>query len=321
MKVLANDGISKAGENALKEAGIEILDNRVAQDHVINFINDNNVDVLLVRSVTKVRKELIDACPGLKIIGRGGIGMDNIDVEYAKSKGIKVINTPTASSKSVAELVFGHFISLARFLHESNRLMPLEGDTHFSAMKKSFSNAYELSGKTLGVIGFGSIGQEVIKIGISLGMKVTVLTRSPKTEVLTLNFFDGQSVNFEITSTNDMDAFLKNADFISINTPKTNEYIIDTPQFEKMKDGVYIVNTARGGVINEVTLIDFIESGKIAGAALDVFENEPSPELPLLMNPALSLSPHVGGNTVDAQEKIGIELAEQIIKLQKETIR
>lgn len=321
MKVLANDGISKAGENALKEAGIEILDNRVAQDHVINFINDNNVDVLLVRSVTKVRQELIDACPGLKIIGRGGIGMDNIDVEYAKSKGIKIINTPTASSKSVAELVFGHFISLARFLHESNRLMPLEGDTHFSAMKKSFSNAYELSGKTLGVIGFGSIGQEVIKIGIALGMKVTVLTRSPKTEVLTLNFFNGQSVDFEITSTNDMDAFLQDADFISINTPKTNEYIIDTPQFEKMKDGVYIVNTARGGVINEVTLIDFIESGKVAGAALDVFENEPSPELPLLMNPALSLSPHVGGNTVDAQEKIGIELAEQIIKLQKETIR
>ena len=321
MKVLANDGISKAGENALKEAGIEILDNRVAQDHVINFINDNNVDVLLVRSVTKVRQELIDACPGLKIIGRGGIGMDNIDVEYARSKGIKVINTPTASSKSVAELVFGHFISLARFLHESNRLMPLEGDTHFSAMKKSFSNAYELSGKTLGVIGFGSIGQEVVKIGIALGMKIQVLTRSPKTEVLTLDFFDGQTVNFEITSTNDMDAFLKDADFISINTPKTNEYIIDTPQFEKMKDGVYIINTARGGVINEVTLIDFIESGKVAGAALDVFENEPSPELPLLMNPALSLSPHVGGNTVDAQEKIGIELAEQIIKLQKETIR
>ncbi|MDR6371085.1 D-3-phosphoglycerate dehydrogenase [Chryseobacterium bernardetii] len=321
MKVLANDGISKAGENTLREAGINILDNRVAQDHVINFINDNNVDVLLVRSATKVRQDLIDACPGLKIIGRGGIGMDNIDVEYAKSKGIKIINTPTASSKSVAELVFGHFISLARFLHESNRLMPLEGETHFNAMKKSFSNAYELSGKTLGVIGFGSIGQEVIKIGIALGMKVTVLTRSPKTEVLTLNFFDGQSVNFEITSTNDMDAFLKEADFISINTPKTNEYIIDTPQFEKMKDGVYIVNTARGGVINEVTLIDFIESGKVAGAALDVFENEPNPELPLLMNPALSLSPHVGGNTVDAQEKIGIELAEQIIKLQKETIR
>lgn len=320
MKVLANDGISKAGEQALKNAGIEILDNRVAQDHVINFINENNVDVLLVRSATKVRQDLIDACPGLKIIGRGGIGMDNIDVEYAIEKGLYVINTPTASSKSVAELVFGHFFSLARFLHESNRLMPLEGETHFDAMKKSFSKAYELSGKTLGVIGFGSIGQEVVKMGISLGMKVTVLTRKPKTKVLSLEFFDGQTVNFEITSTNDMDAFLKEADFISINTPKTNEYIIDTAQFEKMKDGVYIVNTARGGVINEVALIDFIESGKVAGAALDVFEKEPNPEVLLLMNPALSLSPHVGGNTVDAQEKIGVELAEQIIKI-KETIQ
>ncbi len=318
MKVLANDGISKAGEQALKNAGIEVLDNRVAQDHVINFINENNVDVLLVRSATKVRQNLIDACPNLKIIGRGGIGMDNIDVEYAIEKGKYIINTPTASSKSVAELVFGHFFSLARFLHESNRLMPLEGETHFNAMKKSFSNAYELSGKTLGVIGFGSIGQEVVKIGISLGMKVKVLTRKPKTETLSLNFFDGQSVKFEITSTNDMDVFLKEADFISINTPQTNEYIIDTPQFEKMKDGVYIVNTARGGVLNEVALIDFIESNKIAGAALDVFENEPNPELPLLMNPALSLSPHIGGNTVDAQEKIGLELAEQIIKLKNE---
>ncbi|CAA7197212.1 D-2-hydroxyacid dehydrogenase [Chryseobacterium potabilaquae] len=321
MKVLANDGISKAGEQALKNAGIEVLENRVAQNHVIDFINENNVDVLLVRSATKVKQDIIDACPSLKIIGRGGIGMDNIDVEYAKNKGIKVINTPTASSKSVAELVFGHFLSLARFLHESNRLMPLEGETHFNAMKKSFNNAYELSGKTLGVIGFGSIGQEVVKIGISLGMKVKVLTRKPKTETITINFFDGQSVNFNITSTNDMDAFLKDSDFISINTPKTNEYIIDTPQFEKMKNGVYIVNTARGGVMNEVALIDFIESEKVAGAALDVFENEPSPELPLLMNPALSLSPHVGGNTIDAQEKIGVELAEQIIKLQKETIQ
>lgn len=153
------------------------------------------------------------------------------------------------------------------------------------------------------MIGFGSIGQEVAKIGISLGMKVKVLTRKPQTEILSLNFFDGQSVKFEITSSNDMDAFLKEADFISINTPQTNKYIIDTPQFEKMKDGVYIVNTARGGVLNEVALIDFIESEKVAGAALDVFENEPNPELPLLMNPALSLSPHVGGNTVDAQEK------------------
>jgi len=317
MKVLANDGISKSGELALKEAGIEILDNRVAQDHVINFINENKVDVLLVRSATKVRQDLIDACPNLKIIGRGGVGMDNIDVEYAIEKGLYIINTPNASSRSVAELVFAHFFSLARFLHEANRLMPLEGDTHFNAMKKSFNNAYELSGKTLGVIGFGGIGQEVVKMGISFGMKVKVLTRKPITKTISLNFFDGQTVNFEITSTNDTEAFLKDADFISINTPKTQEYIIDTPQFEMMKDGVYIVNTARGGVINEVTLLDFIESGKVAGAALDVFENEPNPELILLMNPNLSLTPHLGGNTIDAQEKIGVELAEQIIEIKK----
>lgn len=315
MKVLANDGISESGKKALLDAGIEVVEHRVSQEHLARIINENEIDVLLVRSATKLRQELIDACPTLKIIGRGGVGMDNIDVEYARSKGIKVINTPKASSRSVAEMVFAHFLSLARFLHESNRMMPLEGETQFNALKKSYSNAYELEGKTLGVIGFGGIGKEVVKIGISLGMKVKVCTRSPKTETISLEFFDGQKVNFEITSTNDMDEFLKDLDFLSINTPKTKEYIIDTPQFEKMKDGIFIVNTARGGVINEVSLLDFIEDEKVAGAALDVFENEPNPELPLLMNPKLSLSPHLGGNTVDAQEKIGTELATQIIAL------
>ena len=317
MKVLANDGISKSGEKALKDAGIEFLDHTVAQEQLEKFINDNEVDVLLVRSATKVREDLINACPSLKIIGRGGVGMDNIDVEFARSKGLHVINTPLASSRSVAEMVFAHFFTLARNLHECNRLMPLEGDTEFKKLKKAFSNAIELEGKTLGVIGFGGIGQEVVKIGISLGMKVKVLTRTPKTETLTLSFFDGQKVDFEITSTNDWDEFLNDTDFISLNTPKTNEYILDVPQFEKMKDGVFIVNTARGGVINEVSLVNFIATGKVGGAALDVFESEPKPELVLLMNPSLSLSPHLGGNTVDAQEKIGVELAEQIIEIKK----
>lgn len=317
MKVLANDGISESGKNALIEAGIEFIDAKVSQEQLINFINENQIDVLLVRSATKVREDLINACPSLKIIGRGGVGMDNIDVEYAIEKGLYVINTPNASSRSVAEMVFAHFLSLARFLHESNRLMPLEGDTHFSAMKKSFSKAVELEGKTLGVIGFGGIGKEVVKIGISLGMKVKVLTRKPRTEKIALQFFDGQEVQFEISSTNDWDEFLKDVEFLSINTPKTTEYILDTPQFEKMKDGIFIVNTARGGVLNEVSLLQHIDSGKIAGAALDVFENEPAPELPLLMNPNLSLSPHLGGNTLDAQEKIGTELALQIIDIKK----
>jgi len=317
MKVLANDGISKAGEIALKEAGIELLEHKVAQEHLENFINENQVDVLLVRSATKVRQPLIDACPSLKIIGRGGVGMDNIDLEYARNKGIYVINTPSASSRSVAEMVFAHFFSLARFLHESNRMMPLEGDTKFDSLKKSYSKAVELEGKTLGVIGFGGIGKEVVKIGISLGMKIKVLTRKPKTETISINFFDGQNINFEVTSTNDTEAFLKDLDFLSINTPKTDEYIIDSPQFEMMKEGIFIVNTARGGVINEVALISAIEQGIVKGAALDVFENEPNPELTLLMNPQLSLSPHLGGNTLDAQEKIGTELAAQIIELKK----
>ena len=198
MKVLANDGISEAGKKVLEENGIELLDAKVSQEQLLNFINENQLEVLLVRSATKVRQDIIDGCPSLKIIGRGGVGMDNIDVEYAIEKGLYVINTPNASSRSVAEMVFAHFFSLARFLHESNRLMPLEGDTHFSAMKKSFGKAVELEGKNLGVIGFGGIGKEVIKMGISLGMNVKVLTRKPKTETISLSFFDGQKVDFQI---------------------------------------------------------------------------------------------------------------------------
>ncbi len=315
MKVLANDGISPAGRKAIEAAGIEFIDQKIAQEHLEEFLNTNEVDVLLVRSATKVRKELIDACPTLKIIGRGGVGMDNIDVEYARDKGIHVINTPSASSRSVAEMVFAHFFSLARFLHDANRTMPLEGESKFNELKKSYSKGIELEGKNLGVIGFGGIGKEAVKIGISLGMNVKVCTRKPRTETVSLNFFDGKSIDFDITSTNDMQEFLKDLDFLTINTPKTDEYIIGRPQFEMMKDGIYIVNTARGGVLDEVALLEFIENGKVAGAALDVFENEPTPELPLLMNPALSLSPHLGGSTVDAQSKIGTELAEQIISI------
>lgn len=314
MIVLANDGLSESGIQLLKKADITVLEARVSPEHLSKFINDNKVDVLLVRSATQVRQKLIDECPNLKIIGRGGIGMDNIDVEYAIDKGVYIINTPKASCKSVAELVFAHFFSLARFLHESNRLMPLEGETNFNALKKSFNNATELSGKTLGVVGMGNIGLEVIKIGISLGMKILAYNRTPKTEKIQLNFFDGQSVDFEIKSVN-LDEVLENADFISLNTGLTDEYLIDSKEIEKMKEGVFIANTARGGVINEVALLDAIESGKVYGAALDVFEKEPTPEVLILMNPALSLSPHVGGNTMDAQNRIGEELAQQIIKI------
>ncbi|MBS1572492.1 MAG: 3-phosphoglycerate dehydrogenase [Bacteroidetes bacterium] len=317
MKILANDGISKAGEKALLDAGMTLVEHKVSQEQLINFINENQIEVLLVRSATQARKELIDSCPSLKIIGRGGVGMDNIDVDYAKSKGIIVINTPSASSRSVAEMVFAHFFSLARYLHDSNRMMPLEGETQFNTLKKSYNNAIELQSKTLGIIGFGGIGKEVAKIGISLGMKIKVLTRNPKSELIELDFFDGQRIKFKIDSIQDWNIFLKDTDFISINTPKTDGYLIDHNEFEKMKDGVYIVNTARGGTINENTLLEYLDNGKVAGAALDVFENEPQPKISVLMNPQISLSPHLGGNTKDAQEKIGTELAEQIIEIQK----
>ena len=314
MKVLANDGVSQSGIDALESAGYEVITTTVAQEQLQNYINENNIDVLLVRSATKVRKDIIDNCPSLKIIGRGGVGMDNIDVEYARSKGLHVINTPAASSHSVAELVFGHFYGLARFLHNSNRDMPLEGDTKFKALKKNYAKGTELKGKTLGVIGFGRIGQATAKVAIGSGMKVVAFDPFIEKADLELEFFDGQKVNFEIETISKEDV-LKQADFLTLHVPAQKDYIIDEKEFNQMKDGVIIANAARGGVVNEVALVKALESGKVARAALDVFEKEPTPEIQLLMNPALSLTPHTGAATNEAQDRIGIELADQIISI------
>lgn len=314
MKVLANDGVSQSGINALEAAGYEVLTTTVAQEQLQNYINDNDITVLLVRSATKVRKDIIDNCPNLKIIGRGGVGMDNIDVDYAREKGLHVINTPAASSHSVAELVFGHFYGLARFLHNSNRDMPLEGDTNFKALKKAYAKGIELKGKTLGVIGFGRIGQATAKIGIGAGMKVVAYDPFMEKANLELDFFDGQKLNFEIETISKEDV-LKQADFISLHVPAQKEYVIDEAELNMMKDGVFIANAARGGVVNEFALVKAIESRKVAGAALDVFEKEPQPEIQLLMNASLSLTPHTGAATNEAQDRIGVELADQIISI------
>ncbi|MDY2588267.1 D-2-hydroxyacid dehydrogenase [Winogradskyella aquimaris] len=314
MKVLANDGVSQSGIDALEAAGYEVLTTTVAQEQLQNYINDNNISVLLVRSATKVRKDLIDNCPGLKIIGRGGVGMDNIDVEYAREKGLHVINTPAASSHSVAELVFGHFYGLARFLHNSNRDMPLEGDTNFKSLKKAYAKGVELKGKTLGVIGFGRIGQATAKIGIGAGMTVVAYDPYIEEATLDLDFFDGQKVSFNIKTVS-KEEVLKQADFLTLHVPAQKNYVIDEGDFKLMKDGVIIANAARGGVVNEIALVKAIESGKVARAALDVFEKEPQPEVQLLMNPSLSLTPHTGAATNEAQDRIGVELADQIIKI------
>ena len=316
MKILANDGISQSGIDALENAGFEISTTTVAQEQLQNYINDNDIAVLLVRSATKVRKDIIDNCPGLKIIGRGGVGMDNIDVEYAREKGLHVINTPAASSHSVAELVFGHFYGLARFLHNSNRDMPLEGDTNFKKLKKAYAKGTELKGKTLGVLGFGRIGQATAKVAIGAGMNVVAFDPYTEEANLELEFFDGQKVNFNI-KTQSKEEVLKQSDFLTLHVPAQKKYVLDEKDFDQMKDGVIIANAARGGVVNEVALVKAIEKGKVARAALDVFEKEPQPEIQLLMNPALSLTPHTGAATNEAQDRIGLELASQIVDILK----
>ena len=314
MKVLANDGISKSGILALEKGGFEVITTKVAQEQVANYINENNVSVILVRSATKVRKDIIDACPGIKIIGRGGVGMDNIDVDYAKSKGIHVINTPASSSESVAELVFAHLLSGVRFLHDSNRNMPLEGDTKFNDLKKAYANGIELRGKTLGIVGIGRIGQATAKMALGLGMKVIAADSFIPSVDVKVEFFDGQSITTTIVPQS-LESLFQEADFISFHVPAQNGYILTEKEFATMKDGVGIVNCARGGVINEVDLVNALDSGKVAFAGLDVFENEPTPATQLLMHPKISLTPHIGAATGEAQDRIGTELASQIITL------
>ncbi len=316
MKVLANDGISKSGIKALEKGGFEVITTKVAQEQVANFINTHDVKVLLVRSATKVRKDIIDACPGLKIIGRGGVGMDNIDVAYAREKGLHVINTPASSSESVAELVFAHLFTGVRFLHDSNRNMPLEGDTNFDGLKKAYANGIELRGKTIGIIGFGRIGQAVAKMALGLGMKVIAADKYVNEAVIRVDFYNGQFINVEIV-TESLEDVIKHSDFITLHVPAQDGYVIGREELKLMKENVGIINCARGGVIDEVALVEALDEDKVLFAGLDVFENEPTPEIRILMHPKISLTPHIGAATLEAQDRIGTELAEQIISLLK----
>ncbi len=314
MKILANDGVSQAGIDILTAAGFEVTTTNVAQEQIANYINENSITVLLVRSATTARKELIDACPGLKVIGRGGVGMDNIDVEYAREKGLSVINTPAASSASVAELVFAHLYGGVRFLHDSNRNMPLEGESNFKGLKKAYAKGVELRGKTIGIIGFGRIGQEVAKIALGVGMQVLAADKFIDKVSVPVTLFNGASVSVEIR-TLPMNEVLKKSDFLSLHVPAQKKYVLGKKEFAMMKDGAVVVNAARGGVLDEVALVAALDSNKLAFAALDTFENEPKPEVKLLMHPKISLTPHIGAATLEAQDRIGEELANQIISL------
>ena len=316
IKILANDGISDSGREALEKEGFEVITTKVAQNQLIDYINKHAIEILLVRSATQVRKDIIDSCPSLKLIGRGGVGMDNIDVAYAQSKNLQVINTPASSANSVAELVFAHLFTGVRFLYDANRNMPLEGDTQFNELKKNYTNGAELRGKTIGIIGFGRSGQAVARIAIGLGMNVLAYDPKVKEAVITLEFFDGQTLPFTI-KTVEKERLLIESDFITLNNSPQGGYVLDTPEFNLMKDGVGVINLARGGALNEVALIEALEHGKVAFAGLDVFENEPNPAIQVLMHPQISLTPHIGAATNEAQDRIGLELASQIVTLLK----
>lgn len=314
MKILANDGLAQNAIDKLQKAGHHVFNSHVEQQKLANYIREEKIDVLLVRSATQVRKELLDQCADLKMIGRGGVGMDNIDVEYARSLGKTVFNTPASSSQAVAELVMAHLFSMARTLYDANRRMPSEGQDKFKDLKKQYGGGIELRDKTLGIIGFGRIGQYLAKYALGNGMKVLAYDMRPIEADIPIEI-NGVQVHVEKIKTCDLQEVLKASDMISLHVPKQADgsAVIGASEMDLMKTGVMLVNTARGGSIDESALKQALNSGKIACAALDVFENEPNPDVELLVHQKLSLSPHIGAATVEAQARIGLEIADIII--------
>ena len=311
MKILANDGMAQAGIDVLERAGHTVLTTKVAQEQIAHFIQEQGIEVLLVRSATTARQELIDACPGLRMIGRGGVGMDNIDVDHARAQGRFVFNTPAASSESVAELVFAHLGGMLRFLPDANRMMPLEGETRFNDLKKAYAKGQELRGKTIGILGFGRIGRAVARMAYGLGMKVIAHDPHVTDSSFDVVFADGQKLTTR-ASMHPLNEMLDQSDIVTVHIGGKAE-VLGATELASMKPGAFLVNAARGGVVNEVALLDALNDGHLAGAALDVFVNEPTPAMQVLMHEKLSLSPHIGAATEEAQDRIGVELAEQIL--------
>ena len=310
-KILINDGIHESGYKKLVEHGHQVDNFHIPQDELSEKLPA--YDAICVRSATKVRTALIDQCANLKAICRGGVGLDNIDVDFARSKGISVINTPAASSRSVAELAFAHLFSLTRFVYRANREMPLIGNEQFKSLKKSYAKGAELSGKTIGIIGLGRIGEETAKIALGLEMKVLGVDPYFTEKSVALNI-GGHKLNVEIPVVS-MEKMLAEADIISLHIPFTGSAVLSTNQFEQMKKGMVIVNAARGGVIDEDALLVALNNNTVSAAGLDVFENEPNPRQELLNHPSVSLTPHIGASTLEAQEKIGLELADKLLEV------
>lgn len=309
-RILANDGIDPIGKDLLEKAGFVVDTVHIPQAEL--EVGLKQYDGITVRSATKLRQDLIDACPNIKLIGRGGVGMDNIDVEYAKGKGIAVVNTPAASSLSVAELVFAHLFTGVRFLQDANRKMPVEGDSRFNDLKKAYAKGIELRGKKIGIIGFGRIGRETARVALGLGMEVLAFDLFDVPAELEIQLAGDIRVNCPIRSVS-VDQLIRESDFISLHVPFSPKPVLGAEEFAAMKDGVGIVNCSRGGTIDEEALLEALNSGKVSFAGLDVFDNEPTPRQSLLAHPKVSLTPHIGASTNEAQERIGTELANLII--------
>jgi len=308
-KILINDGIHPTGEKMLRDAGHEVVTETIAQGDLMTELP--SFDAICVRSATKVRTDLIDACPNLKAICRGGVGLDNIDVDHAKSKGVAVINTPAASSRSVAELALAHLFSIARSLYKSNKAMPTKGNSEFKALKKSYSKGFELYGRTLGVIGFGRIGQATAELALSIGMEVLPVDPYISEAELTIG---GKTHNAKVKlNTVPMDEMLSKADVVTLHIPFLGKPVLSATEFDKMKNGAILINASRGGTVDEDAMLAALDSGKLAAAGVDVFIGEPNPRQDILSHDSVSLTPHTGASTVEAQEKIGIELAEKLL--------
>lgn len=299
IRVLAADGMEASAIAALEAKGFEVVQKFYEPEELAEKVKE--FDALVVRSATKVRKPIIDAAVAggrLKLVLRGGVGVDNIDVEYAEQNGIKVSNTPRASSASVAELALGHMFAMARFIAIANVTMK-NGEWN-----KKHYEGIELGGKTLGLIGMGRISQEIAKRAVALGMKV-----------IYTDIFEIPGLPAEYTSMS-RDEVLKNADFISLHIPMPADKkpVITANELAMMKPTAFIVNTARGGLICEDALCDALDAGALAGAALDVFAEEPTKNERLLKHPKVSLTPHIGGSTKEAQGRIGEELVDLLVK-------
>lgn len=312
MRILINDGMHPKGVQLLKDAGHDVDTNFIPQEELTSKLN--SYDAVLVRSATKIRKELIDQSPNLKLIGRGGVGLDNIDVSYAKEKGIAVFNTPAASTRSVAELAIAHLFGIVRSLPMVNKKMAVDGINDFKSLKKTASKGIELEGKTLGLIGFGRIAKETASIALGCGMKIIAFDPYISEGDVPVKLHPSYDNNYKINvKTTTKEEVLAESDFISLHIPGGQGYVLDAPEFEQMKEGVGIVNCARGGTISENALIEAINSEKVKYVATDVFENEPPTDDRLLRMDNVGLSPHIGASTQEAQERVGVQLAKSVL--------